>query len=76
VGSIWGKSGHQIFLRQGEFFAESVALPFVRAKVNRLLVDERVIEPVKLLLDRLCNEFLRAVDGACAGISDCTDLRA
>ncbi|MGE3887921.1 MAG: hypothetical protein AB7H81_15920 [Vicinamibacterales bacterium] len=40
-------------LDQGQFFAQSVALPFVRAKVNRLLVDERVIEAVKLLLDRL-----------------------
>ena len=40
-------------LDQGQFFAESVALPFVRAKVNRLLVDERVIQAVKLLLDRL-----------------------
>ncbi|MGH9147521.1 MAG: hypothetical protein ACRD1Q_12480 [Vicinamibacterales bacterium] len=40
-------------LDQGQFFAESVALPFVRAKVNRLLVDERVIEAVKFLVDRL-----------------------
>ncbi|ODS53541.1 MAG: hypothetical protein ABS36_12935 [Acidobacteria bacterium SCN 69-37] len=40
-------------LDQGQFFAESVALPFVRAKVNRLLVDERVIQAVKFLLDRL-----------------------
>jgi hypothetical protein len=35
---------------QGQFFAQSVALPFVRAKVNGLLTHQRVIEAVKLLL--------------------------
>jgi hypothetical protein len=39
-------------LDQGQFFTEPVALPFVRAEVNRLLVDERIIKTVKLLLDR------------------------
>ena len=40
-------------LDQGQFLAESVAPSFVRAEVDRLLVDERVIEAIELLLNRL-----------------------
>jgi hypothetical protein len=46
-------------LDQGQFFTEPVALPFVRAEVNRLLGDERVIKAVKFLLDRF-RSMLRA----------------
>jgi len=39
--------------RQRQFFAKPIALAFVRAEVDRLLVDERVIEAIEFLLDRL-----------------------
>ena len=37
---------------QRQFLAKPIALAFVRAEVNRLLVDERVIEAIEFLLDR------------------------
>jgi hypothetical protein len=39
-------------LDQGQFLAESVALSFISAEVDRLFVDECVIEAIELLLNR------------------------
>ena len=40
-----------IDLHERQFFAKPIALPFVRAEVDRLLVHERVIEAIEFLLD-------------------------
>ena len=39
-------------LDERQFFAKPIALAFVRAEVDRLLVDERVIEAIEFLLVR------------------------
>ena len=39
-------------LDQRQFFAKPIALALVRAEVDRLLVDERVIQAIEFLLDR------------------------
>jgi len=37
---------------QRQFLAQPIALAFVGAEVDRLLVEERVIEAIEFLLDR------------------------
>ena len=46
-------------LDQRQFFAKPIALAFVGAQVDRLLVDERVVEAIEFLLDRFrrCSAF-------------------
>jgi len=43
-----------IDLDKRHFLSKPVALAFIRTEINRLLVDERVIEAVEFLLDGLC----------------------
>jgi hypothetical protein len=45
-------------LRERQFLAQLVALPAVAGEVDRLRVQERFVEPVELLLDRLDSAFL------------------
>src|SRR5437773_1356478 len=44
-------------LRKREFLAELIALPFVARQVDGLGVEERFVEAVQLLLDRLHAAF-------------------
>jgi len=47
-------------LNQGQFLAKSVALSFISAEVDRLFVDERVIEAIELLLNRFSLDARRS----------------
>jgi hypothetical protein len=50
--------GVSVDLSQRQFLAQSVALAFVRVEVYRLREDERLVEPVELLVNRLHSTLL------------------